>query len=122
MTLHDQAGTIRTWRGSLETKILAVGPHKRDIALLKTRATVIHSLNFLNNYTAPKRLDGLVALFIARIDQSATVSGHHVTLVDAALVIQGHIIIDNGNVLFAGLTHQEQGLFEVIGYGQDRWM
>ena len=68
------------------------------------------SLKFLNKYTAPKRSDGLVAFFMARINQSATVSGHHVTLVDAALVIQGHIIIDNGNVLFAGLAHQVQGL------------
>ena len=59
-------------------------------------------VDFLKKYTAPKRLDGLVALFMARIDQSATVSGHHVTLVDAALVIQVHIIINNRNVLADG--------------------
>ena len=39
---------------------------------------------------------------MARIDQSATVSGHHVTFVDTALVIQVHIIINNRNVLADG--------------------
>ena len=59
-------------------------------------------LNFLNKYTAPKRSGDLVWFFMARINQNATVSGHHGTLVDAALVIQVHFIINNHNVLADG--------------------